>query len=453
MTGKELLSEVAEGTRRWLSSGAVDTVVVAFPDHLGRLMGKRLCLRHFLDHVAGSGVEACNYLLAADVELTPLPGFPSIGWHKGYGDFHLVPDLATLRPAPWFEGSAVVLCDLQDGQGRPVAVAPRQILKNQLDALAAEGRRVEAASELEFYLFDAPYSEAGGGPLAEPTTAYIVDYDLLGTSRDEPVLRRIRNSMNAAGVTVEGSKGEWGRGQHEVNLAHAPALEAADRHVLFKQGVKVLAAEAGLSATFMAKPATELAGSSCHLHVNLLDSEGRNLFWDESGATRLFRSFVAGCTAYLPELALFLAPTVNSYKRFRSGTFAPVNLAWGYDNRTCGLRVVGKGQSFRVEVRVAGADANPYLALAAILTAGMQGVQEQLEPPDPVPGNAYELENVARLPSSLAEAADRLRESTLARRAFGSEVVGHYARLAELEQAEADRHVTDWERRRYFERI
>ena len=438
-----------------LESADIDTVMVALADHNGRLMGKRLTARHFLDHVVGGGVEACDYLLAADIELEPLPGFRSFGWHKGYGDFHLAPDLSTFRVVPWFESSALVLCDVTDEEGRPVEVAPRRILRRQLERAAERGFFVDAATELEFYLFDGSYRDLVEGLLPEPTTDHIIDYDLLGTSADEPVLRRIRNAMNQADVPVEGSKGEWGRGQHEVNLAHGPALLTADRHVVFKQGVKAIAGQEGRAATFMAKPATDMAGSSCHIHVNLRDGNGTNAFCPKEGdgPSDVFNGFVAGLVRHLGDLGLFLAPTVNSYRRYQSKTFAPVNLAWAWDNRTAGLRVVGHGSSLRVECRVAGADANPYLALAAIVAAGLAGIDDGLELPAPVEGNAYEMSGLPTMATSLGASAARLKASSLASDAFGADVVEHYAHLAELEQAEADRQVTDWEVRRYFERI
>ncbi len=438
-----------------LESADIDTVMVAFADHQGRLMGKRLSAKHFIGQAASSGLEACDYLLAADIELEPLPGFQSFGWHKGYGDFHLAPDLTTFRVVPWFESSALVLCDVTDEEGRPVEVAPRRVLQRQLERAARQGFFVDAATELEFYLFDGSYRDVAGGRLPRPTTDHIIDYDLLGTSRDEPVLRRIRNAMNEADIPVEGSKGEWGRGQHEVNFAHGPALVTADRHVLFKQGVKVIAAQEGRAATFMAKPATHMAGSSCHIHVNFRDEEGKNLFCPQegNGPSDRFNAFMGGLVRHLGDLGLLLAPTVNSYRRYRSKTFAPVNLAWGWDNRTAGLRVVGQGRSLRVECRVAGADANPYLALAAIVAAGLAGIEGGMDPPPPVEGNAYELSGLPRVASSLGAAAARFKASNMATQAFGPEVVEHYAHLAELEQEEAERQVTDWEVRRYFERI
>ncbi len=376
-----------------LESADIDTVMVGFADHNGRLMGKRLCADHFISQVASGGVDACDYLLAADIELEPLSGFSAFGWHRGYGDFHLAPDLSTFRVVPWFESSAMVLCDVTDEQGKPIEVSPRRVLARQLERAAERGFVVDTASELEFYLFDGTYREVSKGVLPRSTTDHIVDYDLLGTSADEPLLRRIRNAMNQADVPVEGSKGEWGRGQHEVNLAHGPALVTADRHVLFKQGVKVMAAQAGVAATFMAKPATDMAGSSCHIHVNLRSPEGNNAFWSrgDEAPSKVFWSFLAGLGRYLGDLGLFLAPTVNSYKRYQSKTFAPVNLAWGWDNRTAGLRAVGHGESLRVECRVAGADANPYLAMAALVAAGLAGIDEGLDAPSAVEGNAYEL--------------------------------------------------------------
>jgi len=439
--------------RKRIGDAGLDTVIVAFVDHNGRLMGKRLAARYFLDEFGEGGVHVCNYLLAADVELEPLPGFALTGWDKGYSDFHLVPDPETFRVLPWFDRTGLVIADVFNTDGTMVEVSPRRILQRRIEALGALGLRAETASELEFYLFRGTYDEISDlSRLPQVTTPYIVDYDILGTSRDEDVLADVRRSMRVAGVEVEGSKGEWGRGQHEINLAHCGPLKMTDWHVVFKQGVKVIAGRHGRAATFMAKVDAQMAGSSCHIHVSLKDDQGNNPFWN-GGPSKLFYNFLGGYLKYLKELTLLLAPTINSYKRFSSRSFAPTTLAWGWDNRTCGIRAVGKGPSLRLECRLPGADANPYLALSALLAAGAAGIEEDLDAPKAVQGNAYEQEGLERVPGSLEEAARLWRGSKLAHRVFGDGVVEHYAHLAELEVAAMAGHVTDWERRRYFERM
>jgi len=441
----------------WIDAGQVDTVIAAFPDLYGRLMGKRIPARYFLERTAGGEIHACDYLLTCDMELEPLPGFAFSSWDSGYGDMVMRPDLATLHLAPWYEGSALVLCDLFDHQGRPVEQSPRRMLQRQVDNLRQAGLRPLLASELEFYLLRGSPGELAreGFRGVEPTTDYLIDYHILGTGRDEPLLRQVRNLMPRAGIVVESSKGEWGRGQHEVNLQYCDALEMADRHVIFKEGVKVLAAQHDLTATFMAKLAHDMAGSSCHIHASLRDDAGHNAFWDEAAGqpTATFQHFLAGCMAQARHFSLFFAPNPNSYKRYRSSSFAPVSIAWDHDNRTCGFRVVGRGHSLRLENRIPGADVNPYLAFAATLAAGLDGIKRRLEPPPPVKGNAYADSSIARVPRSVPEALHALEAGSLANKAFGSEVMEHLRHWVDREHSMLEDQVSDRERFRYLERI
>ena len=454
---KESNRQMLERLSGWISAGRIDTVVAAFPDLYGRLMGKRIPARHFLDRVADAGLHACDYLLTCDMELEPLPGFAFSSWDSGYGDMHMKPDLSTLRLLPWLEGSALVLCDLFDHEGKPVQQSPRRILRKQVEQCRMHGLEPMMASELEFYLLDGDASELtrrGMGDI-HPTTEYLIDYHLLGTEKDEQVLRQIRNQMQGAGIAVESSKGEWGRGQHEVNLQYCAACEMADRHVVFKDGVKSIAAAHGRCATFMAKPSHLMAGSSCHIHVSLFDSEGRNVFWDEHNGrpSERFEHFLAGVMAQARHLSVFFAHNPNSYKRYRSSSFAPVSIAWGRDNRTCGFRVVGRGSSTRIENRIPGADVNPYLAYAAILAAGIDGIKRGRELVAEADGNAYADETVARVPRSVPEALQALEAGSLAVKAFGPEVVEHVRHWVEMEYNMLELQVSDRERIRYLERI
>ncbi len=442
--------------KKMIDAGEIDTVVVAFPDHYGRLMGKRVPAGYFDELIAEGELHACDYLMTADMELEPLPGFAFASWDTGYGDMALRPDLSTLRLTPWLPGSALVLCDLEREDGRVLDIAPRQVLKRQISACADRGLAPMMASELEFYLYKGSYDENAELDYAEltPTTRYLIDYHILGTTRDEDFLREVRTLMPRADIPVESSKGEWGRGQHEVNLQYTDALRMADRHVIFKEGVKLLAARHGVSATFMAKVNHEMAGSSCHIHTSLVSTDGRNAFWDEKPEkpSSTFRYFLAGCMHHARHLAWFFAPLINSYKRYQSSSFAPVSVAWDHDNRTCGFRVVGHGQSLRIENRIPGADANPYFAFAATLAAGLDGIENEMDLPDPVRGNAYQTEGVERVPITLSEAIEALAKGDLAEKAFGEQVLAHYLHLARCEQAAFDRQVTDWELKRYFER-
>lgn len=432
-----------------VEAGAIDTVVVAFTDMQGRLLGKRLHAPFFLDEGVEHGIEGCNYLLALDMEMEPMPGYAIASWERGYGDFRLVPDLATLRRLPWLEATALVLADVVWHDGSPVAPSPRQVLARQVERARTLGFEPMFGSELEFFLFRETYAEARAKHYREltPSVPYILDYHVLATSYDEPLIRQIRNGMAGAGIRVESSKGEAWAGQHEINFRYAPALEMADNHAIYKNGAKEIAHLNGCSITFMAKPDHAWVGSSCHVHGSLWRN-GENAF---AGESETFRAFLAGWIAGARELALFLAPTVNSYKRYAAGSWAPTTLAWGYDNRTCGFRVVGEGAGARVETRIPGADVNPYLAFAALLAAGLHGIEAGLEPPPVFEGNAYESE-VERFPSSLREAIAELEQGVIARAAFGDEVVDHYLNYARMEQRLFDQVVTCYERERLFER-
>ncbi len=439
-----------DDVRRLVGEEAVDTVVVGFTDPYGRLLGKRVDAGWFVDEVADRGTHACDYLLTADMEMDPVGGYAFSSWDKGYGDVHLAPDLGTLRLASWLERSALVLCDVQEvGTDRPVAVAPRTILRRQTEAAAAAGLTSMAATELEYYLFRTSYGAAAAGGYATlaPAGWYLEDYHLLQGARTEDFTAAARRHLRRSGVPVESSKGEWGRGQHELNVRYTDTLAMADRHVVFKQCLKEVAERLGASVTFMAKPHADQAGSSCHVHLSLWKDRGNVFAGPELGW------FVAGCIEHLAEVMVFLAPTVNSYKRYVDGSWAPTRIAWSHDNRTAGIRVVGDGPSRRIECRVPGADCNPYLALAGLLAAGLDGLARKAQPPEPFVGDAYAAGHLPRLPSSLAEAADIFAASAFTRHAFGADVVDHYAHFFRTEAAAFAAAVTDWERHRYFERI
>ena len=439
-----------EDLRRQVERGEIDTVVLAITDMQGRLMGKRLAAHHFLDEVAEHGAEGCNYLLAVDVDMTPVEGFAMASWERGYGDFVMRPDLGTLRDIPWLEGTAMCLADIVWHDGSDVTASPRQILRRQLDRLADRGWSAFAGTELEFIVFRDSYEQAfeKGYRRLEPANQYNVDYSLLGTARVEPLIRRIRNGMEGAGMRVEDSKGECNLGQHEINFHYAEALRTADEHVIYKNGAKEIAAEMGMALTFMAKY-NEREGNSCHIHFSLADAKGP-LFAREPA---VFQSFLAGQLAALRELALLLAPNINSYKRFAPGSFAPTAIAWGHDNRTCALRVIGHGPSLRFENRAGGADLNPYLALSALIAAGLHGVEAGLELGPVFEGDAYSAPGLPHLPTTLAQARDLFAGSAIAREAFGEDVVAHYVNAADVELAAFGRAVTDWERYRGFERL
>jgi len=436
--------------RAEVGRGAIDTVVVAFTDMQGRLMGKRVDAEFFLEELeAGHPVEGCNYLLALEMEMDPVPGYGIASWERGYGDFALAPDLASLRGIPWLDGTALVLCDVLWHDGEPVRPSPRQVLRAQIERAEATGLTPMLGSELEFFLYRETYAEAHAKHYRDltPSVPYILDYHILASSYDEGLIRQIRNDMKGAGLVVENSKGEAGPGQHEINFRFADAIKTADDHVVYKNGAKEIAYQNGCSITFMAKPYHDVVGSSCHIHLSLWRGE-QSAF---AGETDEFRHFLAGQIACASELAIFLAPTINSYKRFMVGSWAPTTLAWGRDNRTCGFRVVGHDASLRVETRIPGADVNPYLAFAALIAAGLHGIERKLEPPDPVEGNAYE-SDVERFPSTMVEAIAGLESSTMARAAFGDQVVDHYLNYARTEQRLFDQVVTCYERERLFER-
>ena len=441
--------------------GKIDTVLVAFPDPFGRLVGKRFQADFFLKSVAQHGTHGCNYLLTVNLEMDPLEGFAVANWDSGFGDFEFAPDLSTLRILPWQPGSAMVICDFRRADGELVAEAPRSVLRGQLKRLEAKGWSCACASELEFYLFNQTFEAAHANGYREllPSSDYRIDYHLMQTTRDEPLMRAIRNGMTGAGIAVESSKGEWSRGQHEINFTYGEPLAMCDQHVLFKQGVKEIASQFGKAVTFMAKYAPSEAGNSCHLHLSLWKG-GKNLFAADSkrGAkgevhSPLFRQFLGGLLKYSPELCLFYAPTINSYKRYQPGSWAPTRMAWATDNRTTGFRIVGHGNSFRPENRMPGADANPYLAFSAMLAAGLAGVEEGLDCGSEYRGNAYIDPTLTRLPSSLRDATDLFEKSKLARSVFGDSVVDFYVHHARLEHQSFSDAVTDWEKKRYFEQI
>jgi glutamine synthetase len=441
-----------------IGSGAIDTVIVAFPDLQGRPVGKRMTGQFFLDHVVAHGMEACDYLFGVDVDMTPLPGYTFANWDLGYGDVECHLDLSTLMEIPWQPGTAMVLCDVTDSDGAPIEISPRQILRRQIERAKEHGLIINCATELEFYLFNESFEDAAnkGWQNLTPTTSTIEDYQMLQTSREEYVLKRIRNEMLAAGLPIESSKGEAGRGQHEVNLTYSEPLLMADRHLVFKNGVKEIAAQEGRAATFMAKWTMADSGSSCHIHTSLWSEDGTPLMDDPStvsGLSTLGQQFLAGQMAAAKELAWCFAPYVNSYRRYVPDSWAPTAIAWGLDNRTCGYRIVGHGSARRVEMRVPGADVNPYIALAAAIAAGLYGIDHELELSAPYQGNAYVAKDVDRLPSTLAEALGYLENSTIADEAFGSAVHHHMTNTARQEWATANLHVTDWELARNFERI
>jgi glutamine synthetase len=439
-----------EDLRKEVSSGAIDTVLLAITDMQGRLMGKRLVAQRFVDEIAHHGAEGCNYLLAVDVDMTPVSGFEMASWERGYGDFVMKPDLDTIRLVPWQEGTAVCIADLEWLDGSEVRASPRQILRAQLARLAERGWSAYAGTELEFIVFRDSYETAWhkGYRDLDPANLYNVDYSLLGTARVEPLIRRIRNSMTAAEMTVEDSKGECNLGQHEINFLYADALRTADQHTIYKNGAKEIAADEGMAITFMAK-FNEREGSSCHIHFSLADKEGP-LF---ARAPEVFDAFLAGQLAALRELSLLYAPNINSYKRYAAASFAPTAVAWGRDNRTCSLRVVGSGPALRFENRVGGADLNPYLALAGIIAAGLHGVDAALELEPVFEGDAYSSPDLQRVPSSLRDARDLFASSEIAKAAFGDDVVAHYVNAADVEIDTFGRAITDWERFRGFERL
>jgi glutamine synthetase len=436
-------------------AGTIDTVVTAFTDMQGRLVGKRIEVSYFLDQVVDHGVEGCDYLLALDMEMDPVPGYEMANWERGYGDFGIAPDLATLRRVPWLDRTALVVCDVVGHDGSPVAASPRQILIAQYERAHEHGYTPLFASELEFYLYKQSYAQAHEQDYRDltPTIPYILDYHILATTMDENVLGPIRRGMQGAGIPVEFSKGEAWYGQHEVNTRYADAVTSADRHTIYKNGVKEISFLHGVSATFMAKPSEKDIGSSCHIHSSLVGVEsGESAFVDGHDETDVFHHYLGGMRAHIRELALLVAPSVNSYKRYAAESWAPTSIAWGRDNRTAGFRIVGHGQSRRVECRIPGADVNPYLGYAALLAAGLDGIANKTDPGPELIGNAYEAGQAEPFPSTLREAVDLWEGSEFARKAFGDHVWAHYLNYGRTEQRLFDQVVTDYERRRMFER-
>jgi glutamine synthetase len=434
-------------------AGEIDTVVLAFPDMQGRLQGKRFAARFFLDEVLHHGTEGCNYLLAVDADMNTVDGYAMSSWDRGYGDFAMRPDLATLRRVPWNAGTAMLIADLAWEDGTPVAAAPRQILRRQLERLAEHGWTAQVGTELEFIVFKDTYEQAWDANYRglTPANQYNVDYSILGTGRIEPLLRRLRNDMAGAGLTVESAKGECNPGQHEIAFRYAEALVTCDQHAIYKTGAKEIAAQEGVSITFMAKY-NEREGNSCHIHLSLTDADGTNVMAGPEGMSEVMRHFLAGQLAALRDFSLLYAPNINSYKRFQPGSFAPTAVAWGHDNRTCALRVVGHGRSLRFENRLPGGDVNPHLAVAGLVAAGLYGIEQKLELPEPCAGNAY-TGDYEHVPTTLREAAELWENSPIAKAAFGDEVVAHYRNMARVELAAFDAAVTDWELRRSFERM
>jgi glutamine synthetase len=443
--------------RDFVSGGEIDTILVVFPDMQGRLLGKRVTGHYFLDH----GLEqfhVCDYLLAVDMDMEPVPGYKASSWERGYGDFPIRPDLTTLRLIPWLPATALVMADCLDHDGNDLAHSPRAILKRQTARAKAMGYDVMMASELELYIFNETFESAHkkGYKDLEASGWYTEDYHIFQTSKEEELIRAIRNGMDAAGIEIEFSKGEWSPGQEEINLRYTDALAMADRHTIYKNGAKEIAYQQGKALTFMAKWRDDMAGNSCHVHTSLWnDADNSPAFVDAThpdGTSELFRHFLAGQLSCAREMTYFLAPYINSYKRFSSGTFAPTKAIWSRDNRTAGFRVLGPGVGTRVECRVPGGDCNVYLAFAALIAAGLHGIDNKLELEPEFRGDAYKADDIREIPKTLREALELLDKSDVYRAAFGDDVVEHYLHTGRWEQSEFDRHVTDWEVRRNFER-
>jgi len=446
-----------EALREDVGAGRIDTVLVAFPDMQGRMIGKRLQAEYFLE-TANDETHGCDYLLADDIDMEPVPGYTAANWGKGYGDFVMKPDLTTLMKATWLEGTAIVLCDLTDHHHEPLPHSPRAILKHQIERLAAMGYTANAATELEFYLFDDDYRTVHDKGHRNLTTSgyYIEDYHIFQTTKEEGVMRALRKHLQASGIPVESSKGEWGPGQEEINVRYADALTMADRHVVLKNATKEIAYAQGKAVTFMAKWDFGLAGSSSHIHMSLADKAGKPMFVDakdERGMSELMKHFMAGQLAYARDITYFLAPYINSYKRYQAGTFAPTKAIWSPDNRTAGFRLCGEhSKAIRVECRMGGADLNPYLAIAALIAAGIKGIEDKLPLEPAFVGDAYVTKKLREIPKTLREATETLQKSKMLREAFGAPAIEHYVHTAEWEQFEYDRRVTDWELKRGFER-
>jgi glutamine synthetase len=444
-----------ERLRTGYGTGEIDTVVLAFTDMQGRLQGKRLSAEFFLAEVTDHLAEGCNYLLAVDVDMNTVDGYEMSSWESGYGDFVLVPDLSTLRFLPWHEATVLVLADLAWLDGRPVVASPRQILKAQTARLAERGWQAMAGTELEFVVYKDTYEEAAAKQYRDlvPANLYNVDYSIIGTSRVEPLLRKIRNGMAGAGMYVESAKGECNLGQHEIAFRYAEAVTTCDNHSLYKTGAKEIADQEGMSITFMAKP-NQREGNSCHIHLSLRDNDGRSILAGDGpyGLSKAGEHFIAGQLAAMREFALCYAPNINSYKRYVPDSFAPTSVRWGVDNRTCAIRLVGHGPGLRAENRVPGGDVNPYLAVAAMIAAGLYGIDNELPLEEAHQGNAYN-DTGPRVPHTMRDALDLWEKSELAEAAFGAEVRAHYANYARVELAAFDAAVTDWELQRSFERL
>jgi glutamine synthetase len=434
----------------------IDTVLVVFPDIYGRLLGKRLAAQFFLDHAAEGGTHVCDYLLACDMEMDPGAGYKSTSWEKGYGDMHAVPDLSTLRKVEWLAGTALVLCDLYTPLHAAAAPAPRNILKQQLEKAKAMGFTVKGGTELEFYVFSESYQSAREKGYRQLVTAasYVEDYHILQGTREDGLLSAIRNGLTRSGLPVEGTKGEWGPGQQELNLVYCDALEQADRAVICKHAAKEIADMQGKAVTFMAKWDEKFAGSGMHMHVSLWNAQNKSEFGGAAATGGdTFRWFLGGLLEHTAELTALFAPYVASYKRFQAGSFAPTGIAWSDDNRTAGYRVVGTGPSLRIECRIPGADANPYLTYACVLAAGLDGIAAQSEPPAKFEGDIYQAEKLPRLHGNLRDATAAFDSSKWVRSVFGDDVVDHYVHFMRTEQRKFDEVVTDWEKARFFERI
>lgn len=438
----------------------IETVIVGFTDHFGRIMGKRFDAEFFVAEALTHGTHCCTYILTADIEMEPVPGYEFANWQLGYGDFHLVPDMSTLRVASWLDKTALVLCDVENEETHQlVSVAPRSILRKQLETAQQSGFTAMAASELEYYIFEDSYKAAAQKKYdgLQPAGWYIEDYDIRQGTREEKFTALARRHLKRSGIPVENSKGEWGLGQHELNIRYAEALDMADRHTIFKHLCKEIADQIGVSVTFMAKPFSGQAGSSSHIHLSLWNGDQNAFVGDKSlGPVQCsdeFRWFLGGWMAHVPEMMVFYAPTINSYKRYEDGSWAPTRLAWSYDNRTAGFRVVGKGKSLRIECRIPGADCNPYLAYAAVLASGLDGIANQIEPPDIFQGDVYAAQHLPRVPYTLRDAIELFANSDFTKQVFGEDVVKHYTHFFRTEQKAYDNYVTDWERKRYFERI
>jgi glutamine synthetase len=448
--------------RQKVESGEVETIVTVFPDLYGRFFGKRITGDFFLEHTAHGGMHACDYLLTVDMPMEPVPGYKYASWERGYGDFHCVADMRTLRMATWLDKSALVVCDIYDEKtNSPVSVAPRSILGRQVEEVANLGYKAFGASELEYFIFDETYKSAREKHYAglNHFGSYIEDYHILQGTREEILNAAVRRHLNNSGIPVEFSKGEWGPGQHELNVHYADVLTMADRHSIYKQCFKDIAHVLGLAVSFMAKVDENFAGSSSHIHLSLWDAAGENNIFDGDKAlgpvhgSDIFRWFLGGWIAHTKELMPFYAPTINSYKRYQSGSWAPTSLAWSYDNRTAGFRVVGHGKSLRIESRIPGADVNPYLAYAATLASGLDGIRNKIEPPSIFEGDVYSAKDLPQVPRTLRDAISIMERSAFAREAFGDDVIEHYLHFYKTEQAAYDKAVTTWERARYFEQI